>query len=103
MSDPKSRRFNFHCRLAQTRRLMRILPAVCFLQMPTKEIEQSLHPAQLHRREAPRACRKPGLSLVVSLAPDDLDRPDIDTGEIDRSCRGSAHTLRFPCRKISAI
>ena len=71
--------------------------------MPPKEIEQPLHAAELHRREAPRACGKPRLSLIVSLAPDDLDRLDFDAGEIDGSRRGSAHALCCPPRKIRAI
>jgi hypothetical protein len=71
--------------------------------MPPKEIEQPLHAAELHRREAPRACGKPRLSLVVSIAPDDLDRMDYDAGEIDGSRCGSAHPLRCPPRKIRAI
>ena len=82
---------------------MRILSAAWSLQMPPKEIEQPLHAAEVHRGEAPRACRKPGLAFIVSVAPDDLDRLDFDAGEIDGSGRGSAHALRPPTREISAI
>ena len=82
---------------------MRILSAVGLLQMPPKEIEQPLHAAQMHRSEPPRAPGKPGLPLIVSLTPDDLDRLDFDTGEIDGSGRRSAHPLRPPTRKISTI
>ncbi|MGA8444463.1 MAG: hypothetical protein WB766_04630 [Roseiarcus sp.] len=71
--------------------------------MPQKEIKQPLHAAEVHRREPPSASGKPGLSLIVSLAPDDLDRLDFDAVEIDGSGRGSAHALRTPTRKISAI
>jgi hypothetical protein len=71
--------------------------------MPPKEIEQPLHAAEVHRSEAPRTCRKPGLPLIVSLAPDDLDRLDFDAREIDGSRRGSAHALCGPTRKIRAI
>ena len=103
LGDPKPRRFNGHCGSAQTRRLVRILSAIGFLQMPPKEIEQPLHAAEVHRGEAPCACRKPRLSLIVSLAPDDLEGLDFDAGEIDGSGRGSAHAVRRPTRKIRAI
>src|SRR5271170_1053063 len=71
--------------------------------MPAKEIEQPLHAAEVHRGEPPRAAGKPGLSLIVPLMPDDLDRLDFDAGKIDGPGRGSAHALRLPTRKISAI
>src|ERR1700722_14566682 len=71
--------------------------------MPPKEIEQPLHAAEVHRGEAPCACRKPGLSLIVSLIAHDLERRDFDAGKIySPGCR-SAHALRRPTRKVSAI
>ena len=53
------------------------------------------------KRHAPRG--KPGLSFIVALTTHDLHRLDFDAGEIDGSGRGSAHALRRPPRKISAI
>ena len=103
LGDPKPRRFNGHCGPPQTRYLVRILSALSFLQVPPKEIEQSLHGAEVHRGEPPCACRKPGLALVVSIAPHDLDRLDLDAGEIDgSSCRG-AHPCAFQSARSARL
>src|ERR1700722_14036512 len=71
--------------------------------MPPKEIEQLFHAAEVNRGEAPCACRKPGLPLVVSLASHDFDRLNFYVCEIDGSGRGSAHTLSRPPGHIRTI
>ena len=71
--------------------------------MPAKEIEQSLHAAQLHGGETPRAPGKPGLSFIISRAPQDLDGIDFDAGKIDRAGRGGAHALRCPAGEVRTV